>query len=61
MGSMTEPRIACERCKDTGMCGYEKPMSDFTGGIHMIFVPQRCFCEAGLKLARQHGQQLNGE
>lgn len=39
----------CQVCKDTGMTGWEKPMTGPDGKIHMIFVPQTCLCEAGLE------------
>jgi len=46
-------RGPCAHCGDTGMYGYKKPMGGLDGKIHMVFVPQRCWCEAGLKLAQQ--------
>jgi hypothetical protein len=48
IGDLTVPK--CEICKDTGMTGWEKPMSGINGEIHMVFVPQTCLCEAGLKV-----------
>jgi hypothetical protein len=46
-------RGPCARCGDTGMFGWNKPMSGPRGELYLVFVPQRCWCEAGLKLPQQ--------
>jgi hypothetical protein len=46
-------RVACERCDDTGMFEWNKPMSGPRGEMYLVFVPQCCWCEVGLKLFPQ--------
>jgi hypothetical protein len=49
------PKPKCDVCKDTGWTGWEKPMSDIEGKIHLVFVPQRCMmCDLG-----RFNQQVN--
>ena len=39
---VSEPK--CKICNDTGMTGYNKPMSGLDGRTYMVFVPQYCVC-----------------
>jgi len=43
----------CQFCCDNGWIGYEKPMANKDGRIVMVFVPQRCSCEAGQKFTQK--------
>lgn len=37
----------CFMCNDTGLTGWEKPMTGKDGRIVMVWVPQVCSCRIG--------------
>lgn len=53
MGSVSMPAAKCQFCCDTGWTGWEKPMTGRDGRTVMVFVPQRCACEAGKNFTQQ--------
>ena len=43
----------CQFCCDTGWTGWAKPMTGKDGRLVMVFVPQRCSCQAGKNFTQQ--------